>query len=279
VQIELWQAALLGVVQGLTEFLPVSSAGHLILVPALLGWGDSPLTRLEFTVALHLGTLLALLGVFWRDWLRLVRAFLLALGRRSFADPDARLAILIALGTIPGALAGAAFAKTIEATLRSPVIVGVMMVSVGLLLWAADHWSTRLHDETSLRAPGALAIGVAQAIAIIPGVSRSGITIATGLLLGLTRPAAARFSFLLSAPIIIGAGLKEGWDVAKAGGLAVADPIAYAVGIAAAAISGFMAIRWLLRYLGRGSLAPFVVYRIAVGLAVIALAVSGRFNT
>lgn len=278
-QIEIWQAALLGVVQGLTEFLPISSAGHLILVPALLGWVDSPLTRLDFTVALHLGTLAALLAVFAADWIRLARAGLIAVLRRSLADADARLALLIVLATIPGALAGALFEQAIEAALRAPVTVGVSMVAVGLVIGAADRWSLRLRDERSLRPPGALAVGIGQAFAIIPGVSRSGITMAVGLALGLTRPAAARFSFLLSAPIIAGAALKESYNLLRAGGLASTELTAYAVGIGAAAISGFMAIRWLLSYLARGSLMPFVVYRLVVGTVVIGLAVAGRFNT
>jgi undecaprenyl-diphosphatase len=164
----------------------------------------------------------------------------------------------------------------VEEALRSPVIVGIAMVTIGLVLAAADRLSLRLRDETSLRPGGALAIGVGQALALVPGVSRSGITIAVGLLLGLTRPAAARFSFLLSAPVIFGAGLKEGFDMTRAGGLPAGDPSYYFVGIAAAGISGILAIRWLLGYLARGSLMPFVVYRLIVGVAVIALGVTGR---
>ena len=274
--IDLWQAALLGVVQGLTEFLPISSAGHLILAPALLGWGDSPLTRLDFTVALHIGTLIALLVVFWADFLGLLEALVLAVLHRSLADPNVRLALLIALATIPGALAGAFFERAIEASLRSPATGGVMMVSIGLLMGAADRWSLRHRDEQSLRPIGALAVGMAQAMAIVPGVSRSGITIAVGLALGLTRSAAARFSFLLSAPIVAGAAIKEGLDLARGGGLNNSELTAYAVGIGAAAVSGFLAIRWLLAYLARGSLAPFVIYRLLVGGTVIVLAFGGR---
>lgn len=274
-QIELWQAALLGVVQGVTEFLPISSAGHLILVPALLGWPDSPLTRLDFTVALHVGTLIALVAVFWSDWISLGRAVLVAAGRRSLGDPRARLALLIVLATIPAALAGVFLERAVEAALRSPTTVGIMMCGVGLLMGAADRWSLRLRDELSLGPLGALGIGVGQAIAIIPGVSRSGITIAGGLAFGLTRTAAARFSFLMSAPVVAGAALKQGVDLAQGGGLNLIDLTAYSVGVGAAAVSGFVAIRWLLGYLGRRSLTPFVVYRLVVGGAVILLAAGG----
>lgn len=269
VEIALWQAALLGIVQGLTEFLPISSSGHLILVPALFGWADSLLGRLDFTVALHVGTLLALVAVFWNDWLRLGRAALVSVARRSLHDPDARLAWLIALGTVPGAVAGAAFESLVEAAFRSPASVAVMLVAVGLLMAAADRWALRLRDERSLGTRSALAIGLAQAAAIIPGVSRSGITIAVGLMLGLTRPAAARFSFLLSAPIIAGAALKQAMDLARAGGIAAADLSAYGIGILAAAVSGFAAIKWLLGYLSRGGLMPFVIYRLALGAAIL----------
>lgn len=272
--VELGQAVLLGVVQGFSEFLPISSAGHLILVPMVLGWNESPLTRLEFTVALHSGTLLALLGVFWRDWVRLAIAAGTSLFHRSLAQPDARLAWLIGLATVPGAVAGLLVEPFVESALRSPTVVGAMMVGIGIVLGVADRWSRKSMDERSVGVRGALAIGLGQALALVPGVSRSGITIAVGLGLGLTRAAAARFSFLLSAPIIAGAAAKEAVDLVR-GGLAESEIAAYVVGIAAAAAAGYIAIRWLLAYLARGSLLPFVAYRVAVGLTVLVLASAG----
>jgi len=272
---ELWQAALLGVVQGLTEFLPVSSTGHLILVPAILGWRGGIVDSLKFDVALHLGTLIALLAVFWRDWLELIEAALASLARRSLADAHARLAWLIVLGTIPGAMAGALLQKQVETTLRSPLVIGAAMVLVALVLALLDRLGPQTRNEYSLGPVGALAIGIGQAVALIPGVSRSGSTIATGLGLGLTRPSAARFSFLLSTPIIAGALAKEGLDVARQG-LGADERLVFAVGIVAAGISGYLCIRFLLAYLRRHSLMPFVIYRIVAGGAVLLLAANGR---
>jgi len=271
---EVWQAALLGVVQGLTEFLPVSSTGHLILVPALLGWHGGIVDSLQFDVALHLGTLVALLAVFWHDWLVLAGAALRSLARRSLADPQARLAWLIALATIPGVVAGALFQRHVETTLRSPVLIGITMVFVGLLLALLDRSARQTRNEYSLGAVGAFAIGVGQALALIPGVSRSGSTIATGLGLGLTRASAARFSFLLSTPIVAGAIVKEGVDVARQGIGAGEAPV-FAVGILAAAISGYACIRFLLAYLRTRSLMPFVVYRVIAGVGVLLFAANG----
>jgi len=272
---ELWQAAVLGVVQGLTEFLPVSSTGHLILVPAVFGWTDSTLNTLEFDAALHLGTLAALLAVFWRDWIGLARAALVGLKDRSVDDGQARLAWLLLLGTIPGVVAGVLFEKQVETALRSPVVVGAAMVGVGILLALIDWVSRRVRDEYSLGPAGALAIGVGQALALVPGVSRSGSTIAVALSLGLTRAAAARFSFLLSTPIIAGAVAKQLLDLAQRG-LPASELAALAVGIAAAAISGYACIRFLLAYLRVRSLLPFVAYRVVAGSGVLLLAATGR---
>jgi undecaprenyl-diphosphatase len=272
---EVWQAALLGVVQGLTEFLPISSTGHLILVPALFGWRGGVIDSLQFDVALHLGTLVALLAVFWRDWLTLAGAALASILRRSLADPSARLAWLILLGTVPGVVAGALLQKQVETTLRSPIVIGVTMVVIALILALLDRVGPQTRDEYSLGAAGAIAVGVGQALALIPGVSRSGSTIATGLGLGLTRASAARFSFLLSTPIIVGALAKQGLDLAR-DGLGGSDPSVFVIGIVAAAISGYACIRFLLAYLRTRSLMPFVIYRLVAGAGVLVLAVNGR---
>lgn len=271
---DLVQAFTLGIVQGVTEFLPVSSTGHLIVVPWLLGWNQGIVSRLEFDVALHLGTLVAVVGAFWREWLRIAAAALRSLRDRSLADPEARLAWLIALGTVPAALAGALFERQVETALRAPIIVGIMMVTVGVLLAVVDRLSRRCRDEYSLGPLGALAIGIGQAIALIPGTSRSGSTIAAALVLGLTRRGAARFSFLLSAPITFGAFAKQALDVA-AEGVGGADLAMYGAGALAAAISGILAIHGLLRFLRTRTLMPFVIYRVVAGALVIGLAATG----
>jgi undecaprenyl-diphosphatase len=262
------QALILGVVQGLSEFLPISSSGHLILVPWLLGWGQSGLT---FDVALHVGTTLAVLLYFGRDWVRLIGAVLRGLTNRSARQgSDWRLAWMIVLGSVPAAIAGAALGSTVEEAIRQPLIVAALLVVFGLLLGYADRVAPRTRRMGSLTLRDALIIGVAQAIALVPGVSRSGITLTAGLLLGLDRPAAARFSFLLSAPVIVGAVLFEAFKVVRAGGLQ-GDGTVFAVGIAASAITGLIAIRFLLGYLQRHSVSVFVGYRVVVGTAMLLL--------
>ncbi len=271
------QAATLGIVQGITEFLPVSSTGHLIVVPALLGWRDGIVNRLDFDVALHIGTLIAVVGAFWGDWFRLAQAFLRSIRDRSLKDPEARLAWLIALGTAPGALAGALFQRQVECVLRAPAVVGIMMVVVGIVLAIVDHFSRRDFDEYQLGPAGALAVGVGQAIALIPGTSRSGATIATGLALGLTRPSSARFSFLLSAPITFGAVAKESVGLARQP-LPASELAMFGVGALAAGISGILVIRGLLQFLRSRGLMPFVIYRVIAGTIIVALAVNGRLE-
>ncbi len=269
---------MLGVVQGLTEFLPISSTAHLILVPVIFGWTDELLNSLSFDVALHLGTLLALLAVFWRDWISLTTAALRSIRERSLADPQARLAWLIALATIPGALAGVLFQKQIEHQLRSPLVIGVAMIGIAILLAIIDRMSAKTYDEQKLGPISALAIGIGQAIALIPGVSRSGATIAVGLAAGLTRPAAARFSFLLSTPIILGAIAKQALDLIR-GGVPASDIPPMIVGILAAAITGYLCIHFLLAYLRRRSLMVFVVYRVILGAIVIVMTLTGYLGT
>ncbi len=274
---DLVQAATLGVVQGITEFLPVSSTGHLIVVPALLGWRDGVVNELNFDVALHVGTLIAVVGAFWRDWVDLAGAAWRSLRDRSLAEPEARLAWLIALGTVPAALAGALFQRQVESVLRSPLVVGTMMVAVGLILAVVDRLARHERDELDLRPLDALAIGIGQALALIPGTSRSGATIATGLALGLTRPAAARFSFLLSAPITFGAVAKQSVDVARHG-LSSSEMAMFGVGAVTAGVSGIIAIRGLLHFLRSRGLMPFVIYRVIAGALIIGLAASGRLE-
>jgi undecaprenyl-diphosphatase len=255
----------LGLLQGAGEFLPISSSGHLIVVPYLLGWPDS---GLAFDVALHLGTLAAVAFAFWRDWLKLLQGGLRGLvAGRPLADPDARLLLYLAIATVPGAVAGLLLDEWAETVFRSPALVAVMMSLMGAVLWLADRRAGTAAEGEVISLRDALLIGFAQALAIVPGTSRSGATISMALFLGHRREAAARFSFLLALPITAGAALVK---VPKllAGGAAL-EPVL--VGMLTAAVSGFVAIRFLLRYVRTRSYAPFAYYRFAFTLAVLAV--------
>jgi undecaprenyl-diphosphatase len=261
------QAIVIGVVQGLTEFLPISSSAHLILLPPLLGWDDPFLNSAEFDVMLHVGTLAALLAYFWRDVLRLLGAGLAVLRtRRVGDDPDRRMALLLLVTIIPAGVLGALFEDFFDEFFRDRLIVVCALLIVGAaVLLLAERVARQDRDLDGLRARDALAIGVAQAFALFPGISRSGITIASGLLLGLERAAAARFSFLMGIPIIAGAGA---WKVrAIAGGEAFAfDPLVLAAGVVASALAGFAAIAFLLAYLRRRTTGVFIAYRVAFAM-------------
>jgi undecaprenyl-diphosphatase len=280
--VTVWQAIVLGIVQGLTEFLPVSSSAHLLIVPWLLGW-ESP--GLAFDAALHLGTLAAVLVYFWRDLLAMALAFPRAVQRpRAIlcsTDPDdvmPRLSLLIALGTVPGLAAGLLGAEAINAAYhpdgvapdRVIVAVAVALIALALLLAWAERAAQHVRGMDSLTVRDAVVIGLAQAAALIPGVSRSGATITAGLFRGLTRADAARFSFLLGAPIIAAAGAKGLLDTVSSG-LDAGQLGVFAVGLAASALAGFAAIWGLLRYLQRASTAVFIVYRIGLGLVLLVL--------
>jgi undecaprenyl-diphosphatase len=264
------QALVMGIVQGLTEFLPISSSGHLILVPYLLGWKDPFITSLAFSVMLHMGTLVALFAYFWRDWLVLVPAGLAAARDRSFkGDPNRRLAWLIAITTIPAVIVGPILNDRLETAVRSAGIVAVTLVIGGAILWLADRWGRKVRDATELSFVQALGIGVAQAIALVPGISRSGISISAGLFLGLTRESAARFSFLMATPITAAAGAYEIFKLVRgeAGGGMAAGPLV--VGMVASLVSGLAAIHLLLRYLRTNTLTIFVIYRLVLAAVVI----------
>ena len=271
------QAIVLGVVQGLTEFLPISSSGHLILVPAVLGWDDPFLDSLTFSVMLHLGTLGALLVYFWRDWLRLVPAGLATFRDRSFAgDPDRRLAWLIIATMLPAIVVGLLFDDFIEANVRTAGTVAVLLLVGAAILWFADHLGRTDRHIADLTFPQAFGIGVAQAAALFPGVSRAGISISAGRLIGLDRPDAARFSFLMAAPIIAGAGawetlklLRGGTDVAIQAGPLLA-------GMVAAFVAGLAAIAFLLRWVAGHRLDIFVWYRIGLAALILAAVMTGR---
>jgi undecaprenyl-diphosphatase len=251
-------AIVLGVVQGATEFLPVSSSGHLILVPRLLGWPDQ---GLAFDAAVHLGTVLALLIYFTGD-LRQLAAGILE-GRPA----DRHLAAGVVLGSIPAGLAGLAFQRAIESQLRSVTVVAASTILWALVLWWADRRAAgnRVRDLREVGIGRALVVGFAQPLALIPGTSRSGITLSAGLFAGLDRATAARFAFLLGLPITMAAGLLEASALVRAGstgnGLGV-----IALGVATSFVAGLAAIRFLVSYLQRRTLLVFVVYRIALGV-------------
>ena len=271
------QAIILGIVQGLTEFLPISSSGHLILVPWLFNWHfllNNPDLNKSFDVALHLGTFVAVLVYFWREVVRLVAAWVRSVARRSLADPEARLAWLLLVSTIPAAFLGVVFESFIEDRLGKPWLIAVMMIVFAFVMYAIDHVAKLDRDLDALTWTDSILIGVAQAFALCPGVSRSGITMMTGLALRLDRESAARYSFLLSIPVIGGAAAYKAVHVAK-DGLPAGTAMPFVVGIASAAISGMIAIWFVLRYLKTHNFNLFVVYRIVVGAGILILIVAG----
>lgn len=261
----LWYAALLGIVQGLTEFLPISSTAHLRILPALLGQPDP---GAAYTAVIQLGTLLAVIVYFRRELVAMTRATLVDRG-----GPDAALAMQVVLGTIPIGIAGLAFKDYIVGPLRSLWVVAAALVVVGLLMGLADRLGRQRRTLREISYRGALLIGLAQAAALIPGVSRSGSTISAALGLGLKREDAARFSFLLSIPAIGAAGLFEMKDAAAELG-AEALP-ALGVGTLFAFVVGYASIAWLLRFLATRSTLPFVLYRVVVGLLILGLVLGG----
>jgi undecaprenyl-diphosphatase len=264
------QALVMGVVQGLTEFLPVSSSGHLIIVPYLFGWTDPFITSIAFTVMLHLGTLLALLIFFRHEWVRLVPAGLATIRDRSFNDdPDRRLAWLLVAATIPAALAGFLLNDFLEKAVREPGLVAVTLVVGAVILWLADRWGGLSKGIADVTFPLATAIGAAQALALIPGISRSGVSISAGRFAGLGREAAARFSFLMATPITAGAVIFEARKLATGEAGVPVEIVPLLAGMTAAFVAGVLAIRFMLRYLQTRSLTIFVVYRLVVAAVVI----------
>jgi undecaprenyl-diphosphatase len=288
------QAILLGIVQGLTEFIPISSSAHLVIIPWLFGWEDKALTSLPFDVALHLGTLVAVLAFFATDWVRLIRAGIASLIERKTPalargpsvgdDLDRRLAWFLVIGCIPGGIAGVLFEGAIERLFHAPnapiqapamIAMGIIIALLGVLLFLAERLARHERGMSRLSLKDAISIGLAQALAIFPGVSRSGSTITAGLALGLERETAARFSFLLSAPIIAGAGAKSLLNIyqeLKAGALTQTDLILFPIGFIAAALSGYLCIKYLLRFLQKNPTDIFVYYRWALAALIIVVA-------
>ena len=264
------QAVAIGVVQGLTEFLPISSSAHLILLPRMLGWDDPFLNSAGFDVMLHLGTLAALLAYFWRDLWRLFRAGLDSLREgRIGDDPDRRLAWLVALTVVPAALVGALFEDLFDTLFRERLALVALLLLVGAaILWLAERRGGQDRSMEGLRLSDAVVMGAAQAVALFPGISRSGITIAAGLFVGLDRASAARFSFLMGTPIIAGAGLWK-LRLLPGGGFGEFDPAVLLGGMLAAALAGLVAIRFLLRYLRDHRTDLFIWYRVAFAASIV----------
>jgi len=262
----------LGITQGVTEFAPISSSGHLIIVPWLFGWTilRNPELNKTFDVALHIGTLIGALLYFRHDVARYLAAWLRSIRRRSIASADERLAWALIVGTIPGALVGALFENVIEDTLGQPWLIAVMLIAFGVILVWVDRAATIRRGIADLSVRDGVVLGLAQAAALQPGVSRSGATITAGRALGLDRESAARFSFLLSLPIIAGAGILKGIDVARSG-LPPGMAWPFVWGMVASAVSGFLVIAFLLAYLRRHSFVVFLVYRVAVAIVVFAV--------
>ena len=267
---------MLGITQGVTEFAPVSSSGHLIIVPWLFGWTilQNPELNKTFDVALHIGTLIGALVYFRHDVARYLAAWVRSIRSRSISSADERLAWALVVGTVPGAVAGALFESVIEDTLGQPWLIAVMLIAFGVILVWVDRAALIRRRMADLSVRDGVVLGVAQAVALQPGVSRSGVTITAGRALGLDRESAARFSFLLALPIIAGAGILKGIDVARSG-LPPGMAWPFVWGMVTSAVSGFLVIAFLLAYLRRHSFVVFLVYRVAVAIVVFAVIAAG----
>jgi undecaprenyl-diphosphatase len=267
---DLLRAVVLGIVQGLTEFLPISSSGHLILISRLFNWEDQ---GLSFDVGLHVGTLIALLVYFWRDWARMIGFGLVDLRDHQFRfarhRSEARLIWLIALGSLPAAIVGLLFESWIEEHVRQPWLVAITLASVGAIMLFVDRRSRRTRGIESIGLMDAVTIGAAQACALIPGVSRSGATMSMGLFRDLDREAAARFAFLLGTPAFVGAALLKVSDFGGESSRALGE---LAIGLTSSAVVGLLVIHFLMRYLRTRSLLPFVVYRWGVAALTLIIA-------
>ena len=259
-----FQALVLGIIQGLTEFLPVSSSAHLALAPWILGWSDP---GLAFDVALHVGTLVAVLWFFRDEWIRLARSAWDIVRTRRIATPDQRRVLHLVIATIPGAIAGKLLGEYADTTFRSPRLIATTLIVMGILLWLVDRIAAQVRSIDDMRWPQALTIGVAQVFALVPGVSRSGATITGGRALKFNRESAAVFSFLMSMPITAAAAVLKVPEALRESG----PKLPLLVGVVAAGISGWLAISVLLRYVVRHSYGVFAAYRVLLGLAVLAL--------
>jgi undecaprenyl-diphosphatase len=277
---EVIAAGFLGILQGLTEFLPISSSAHLILVPWVFGWTPE---GIAFDVALHVGTAAAVLAYFWKEWLLLItEAIRGILTGDPFGNKHRRLAWYLVAGTVPAVIAGLAFEHAVEQVLRSPLVTVVTLTFFGLVLYAAEKRGKQTRSIDDFTLSDSIWVGLSQAVALVPGVSRSGITITTALFRGADRSSAARFSFLLSTPVIVGAGLLETARLlrgaAHGAGSGTAGPAwaVMVVGTVAASVTGFLCIRYFLRYLQTRTILPFVVYRWALAIVVLIFYLQNR---
>jgi undecaprenyl-diphosphatase len=272
-----WQALILGVTQGATELLPVSSSGHLILVPWAAGWtylADHPDFNKTFDVALHLGTLVAVVLYFWKDVTRLLRAWLGSVRRRSIRTNDERVAWFVAVATVPAAIAGAAGESFVEDKLGQPWQIAILMALFAIILWLADRVASN-RTIVDIGWKGSVLLGLAQCLALMPGVSRSGVTITAGRFMRLTRDEAARLSFLLLIPIVFGASLLKGVKDVAFGGLPPGSAGPFVVGMIAAAVVGLVAIWVLLGYVRRHTYSVFVIYRLALAATILIVIAAG----
>jgi undecaprenyl-diphosphatase len=259
------QIVVLAVIQGITEFLPISSSGHLILVPYFTNWPDQ---GLEFDLAVHIGTLTAIVAYFRRTLAAMARDWVRSVAQRREVG-ESRLAWAVLFGTIPAGLVGLAFRHDIETTLRSPFVVACTTIGYALLLLVADKFGAQQRDERSIGWLDVVVIGCAQALALVPGTSRSGVTITAGLFRNLSREAAARFSFLLAVPVMAAAGLAE--LAGYAGNTAPIDTRALVLGLVISAVTGFACIHYFLKWLTRFGMLPYVLYRLVLGAVLLTL--------
>ena len=263
----LFEAIILGIIQGITEFLPISSSAHLILFPWMFDWHGTLVDSLNFDVALHAGTLVAILAYFWRDWLDLLKNFFQGLNNGTWKTGNGRLIWFIAIATVPAGVLGIKFEHIVEESFRNPLLIATSLTIISFLMWAVDRYSRKVSALEQMTFGHSLFIGFAQALALVPGVSRSGITIIAGLMTGYTRESAARFSFLLSTPVIAGAAVLK---LSKLH-LAPGEALPLVVGVIFSAVVGYVSIKFFLQYLSRHSLNLFVGYRLALAAIVMVL--------
>jgi undecaprenyl-diphosphatase len=270
--VNILHAVVLGALQGFAEVLPISSSAHLILVPWLLQWPESGLT---FDVALHLGTFLALTLYFRRDIVTLAGSFFEVLSSRTLDTPAKRLPLLIIAATLPAAVVGKLFERQVEDIFRSnPLLIASVLIVFGIILGVVDIAGRKVLNLGDIKPASAVTIGLFQCLALIPGVSRSGITITAGLMLGFKRESAARFSFLMSLPIVAGAALLKSLHLLKHG-IPAGEGLPMLVGIAVSAITGYISVAFLLKFVQKHSISPFVWYRVIAGGVVISAIMSG----
>lgn len=271
------QSIILGIIQGLTEFIPISSSGHLVLVPHLLGWQISPEESFIFNILLQVATLVAVFAYFWQDILAIVRTSIQDVRQKQpLAHRESRLAWLLVLATIPAGLAGLILNGTLQKSFDNPLATSIFLLCTAALLAAAERYGKRSRPISNIRWVDAIWIGITQILALLPGISRSGATITGGMLRDLDRPAAARFSFLMSIPIMIAAGLFASLKLTRIPNFIELLPT-FSAGFIAAAVTGYLAIRWLLKYLSSRSLYAFAIYCAAFGiLNIIIIAIRGQ---